>query len=327
MEYVIFDLEWNQPYDNDISFIKRTGMPLAGEIIQIGAIKLDAKFHHIDSFNCIVKPKYLKLMHCHVQRLTHITNEDLALGTDFVTAFRRFDAWCGDDVVLLTWGVDDITMLRDNLRLHKLPGQLRLPWYDAQLLYAHFMHGNQEQVSLKRAMEELSISSDDLTAHDALHDSIFTGRVCQQIPLAEGMAIYDELTRESTHSVYFPDPLAFFIYENFEDKEEGFRLPKVHRVYCPRCQEPLQLRRVERIARDKQMTIGHCKKHGDFAVLWRVSKYMARHRLPRFYITKTITEAPPFMTALYEKKAHINKVKWERYLARKAQMESQGKEG
>ena len=41
MDYIIFDLEWNQPYSNDISFMKRARMPLTGEIIQIGAIKLN----------------------------------------------------------------------------------------------------------------------------------------------------------------------------------------------------------------------------------------------------------------------------------------------
>ena len=27
MNYIVFDLEWNQPYSNDISFMKRTKMP------------------------------------------------------------------------------------------------------------------------------------------------------------------------------------------------------------------------------------------------------------------------------------------------------------
>lgn len=80
MKYVIFDLEWNQPYSNDISFMKRTGLPVSGEIIQIGAIKLDEAFNLEDTFNILVKPQYLKKMHKHVSKLTHITTEDLELG-------------------------------------------------------------------------------------------------------------------------------------------------------------------------------------------------------------------------------------------------------
>ena len=48
MNYIVFDLEWNQPYSNDISFMKRTKMPLTGEIIQIGAVKLNEKMDIID---------------------------------------------------------------------------------------------------------------------------------------------------------------------------------------------------------------------------------------------------------------------------------------
>ena len=50
MDYIIFDLEWNQPYSNDISFMKRARMPLTGEIIQIGAIKLNENLEIVDSF-------------------------------------------------------------------------------------------------------------------------------------------------------------------------------------------------------------------------------------------------------------------------------------
>lgn len=50
MDYIIFDLEWNQPYSNDISFMKRAGCNYVGEIIQIGAIKLNEGLEIVDSF-------------------------------------------------------------------------------------------------------------------------------------------------------------------------------------------------------------------------------------------------------------------------------------
>ncbi|MCF0154633.1 MAG: exonuclease, partial [Veillonella sp.] len=70
MDYIIFDLEWNQPYSNDISFLKRAKMPLTGEIIQIGAVKLNSDLEIVDKFSMLVKPKYLKYMHKHVSELT-----------------------------------------------------------------------------------------------------------------------------------------------------------------------------------------------------------------------------------------------------------------
>ena len=54
MNYIVFDLEWNQPYSNDISFMKRTKMPLTGEIIQIGAVKLNEKMDIVDHFTMFI---------------------------------------------------------------------------------------------------------------------------------------------------------------------------------------------------------------------------------------------------------------------------------
>ncbi len=45
MEYITFDLEWNQPAPGQP--VRRD---LTAEIIQIGAVKMDAKFHLIDQF-------------------------------------------------------------------------------------------------------------------------------------------------------------------------------------------------------------------------------------------------------------------------------------
>ena len=102
MDYIIFDLEWNQPYSNDISFMKRARMPLTGEIIQIGAIKLNENLEIVDSFTMYVKPKYLPHMHKHVKALTGITNQDLNRGVPFRAAYSHFQQWCGKDYMLLS---------------------------------------------------------------------------------------------------------------------------------------------------------------------------------------------------------------------------------
>ena len=45
-------------------------MPLTGEIIQIGAVKLNEKMDIIDHFTMFIKPQYLPRMHKHVRELT-----------------------------------------------------------------------------------------------------------------------------------------------------------------------------------------------------------------------------------------------------------------
>ena len=96
-------------------------------------------------------------MHKHVEKLTHISAADLAMGVSFVQAYKDFEHWCGDDAVLLTWGSDDIVMLRENLKLFGLPGTIKHTWYDAQL-FCLFATWQYAAGSFKQAMEELDIN-------------------------------------------------------------------------------------------------------------------------------------------------------------------------
>lgn len=111
MNYIVFDLEWNQPYSNDISFMKRTKMPLTGEIIQIGAVKLNEKMDIIDHFTMFIKPQYLPRMHKHVRELTGITTHELNHGVPFKTAMQYFQngvvmnicCFLGDQTIFLSF--------------------------------------------------------------------------------------------------------------------------------------------------------------------------------------------------------------------------------
>ena len=53
MNYIIFDLEWNQCCGG--RDMENPRMPF--EIIEIGAVKLDKKFNIIDTYSSIIKPK------------------------------------------------------------------------------------------------------------------------------------------------------------------------------------------------------------------------------------------------------------------------------
>ncbi len=137
MNYIVFDLEWNQPYSNDISFMKRTKMPLTGEIIQIGAVKLNEKMDIVDHFTMFIKPQYLPRMHKHVRELTGILHhENSIMVCPFKTAMQHFQNWCGYEYMLLSWGSDDILILRENLMLHRMKALSYDQWVDAQMIYS-----------------------------------------------------------------------------------------------------------------------------------------------------------------------------------------------
>ena len=53
MNYIVFDLEWNQAAD-----IKtRLKNELMFEIIEIGAVKLDSRKNYVDCFHELIKPQ------------------------------------------------------------------------------------------------------------------------------------------------------------------------------------------------------------------------------------------------------------------------------
>ena len=211
MNYIVFDLEWNQPYSNDISFMKRTKMPLTGEIIQIGAVKLNDKLDIVDHFTMFIKPQYLPRMHKHVRELTGITSRELDHGVPFKTAMQHFQNWCGNEYMLLSWGSDDILILRENLMLHKMKALSYDQWVDAQMIYAYQRYGTNQQYSVAHAMEDLNISTEHLSAHNALHDAVFTARICQKLDIPQGILHYDQIRKESSNPFLYPPIDIFYV--------------------------------------------------------------------------------------------------------------------
>ncbi|MDY3983335.1 MAG: 3'-5' exonuclease [Veillonellaceae bacterium] len=316
MAYIIFDLEWNQPYGNDISFMKRTGFPVAGEIIEFGAVKLDDRFKIIDQFKMLVKPKFLPRINRQVAKLTHISQADLQYGLPFPKAYEHFVKWCGLSPILLSWGPDDMTLLQENCLIYKIRPKKELRWYDAQFLYAYEINGDAQQVSLQKAMEQLAVRSDDLPAHDALNDAIFTARLCQKLHIKEGLAAYEAHVQDTKHFEFFPKHMTFFMYENFDTKDIALRTRKVREVYCPSCLQRMQVEPMVRWTGSKYLSLAHCPKHKTYAVQWRLGRYLTKLGRSKYYIGKLITEAPSQVEALYRRKYIRHKEKEAAYRER-----------
>ena len=114
MHYVVMDLEWNQAMSSKSSVFNKLPIHLRGEIIEIGAVKLNEDMTPGEEFKIDVKPVYFKRMHYKVKKLTGFDRERLAAGVSFPEALAQFRAWCGDDVTFLTWGCDDQGILDRN---------------------------------------------------------------------------------------------------------------------------------------------------------------------------------------------------------------------
>ena len=73
MSFIVFDLEWNQGPD----YIPKGKRPLAFEIIEIGAVKLNDDFEIVDMFSQFVRPVVYKKFNNHTKQIVDVSMKQL----------------------------------------------------------------------------------------------------------------------------------------------------------------------------------------------------------------------------------------------------------
>lgn len=179
MNYIVFDLEWNQAQSKEEAITQP--VKLSGEIIQIGAVKLDRSFKIIDKFEIMVRPVYYTQMNPNVKKLTGISQEDIDSGVPFDVAYRRFCDFCGDQFCYMTWGTDDVGILLSNMRIHNISASPFFRTYNLQRIYGRQIAKVKGQVSLEDAVAALG--EPPYQAHNALSDAVSTALVCKHLDI------------------------------------------------------------------------------------------------------------------------------------------------
>ena len=262
MYYITLDLEWNQAYAQKALAVQRQlSARLRGEVIQIGAVKLDSKLRICGSYQIIVKPKYFKKLHKHVSELTGITQEQMDVGTPLPEAAESFRRFCGNDFAFLTWGPDDIPMLKENFHVNSLDHEWLSNTYDLQLIFSRQTDGLAKQRSLEYAMEYYDIPM-TLPAHDALNDAYFTALVAQKLDVDKGVKAYNDNKGEFLEEGVIGDADAgddgyVTIGEMLDDDI-------VKNPLCPICKKPLKAMDNSLHSKGQRYTFHFaCDKDGD----------------------------------------------------------------
>lgn len=260
MYYITLDLEWNQAYAQKAMAVqKQLCARLRGEVIQIGAVKLDQNLKICGSYSVIVKPKYFKKLHKHVSELTGISQDQMNAGLPLSEAAQSFREFCGSDFVFLTWGPDDVPMLKDNFHVHNLPSEWLDRTYDMQPIFNRQTDGVRKQRSLEYAMEHFGIS-ENLPAHDALNDAYFTALVAQKLDIKEGIRTYNDGARQYLEESVIGDA---------DGGDDGYvtineMLDDQKNPVCPLCKKPMEQKERVLHSRGQRYTyLFHCKRDGD----------------------------------------------------------------
>ena len=180
MNYIIFDLEFNQQHPDNKTTEKS---PLMFEIIQIGALKLDSNFNTISTFNSFIKPTVHKLIHPYVEELTNINYEQINSAKFFIDVYKDFINFIGtEDATLVLWGVNDIKELIRNANYYKLSSDaIPKKYIDIQCyLSKELKYSKGRKIGLKVATEQLEIPIES-EFHDAFNDAYYTAEVFKKI--------------------------------------------------------------------------------------------------------------------------------------------------
>ena len=271
MFYITLDLEWNQAYAQKALAVQRQlSSRLRGEVIQIGAVKLDKNLRICGSYQIIVKPRYFKKLHKHVSELTGITQEQMDVGTPLTVAAESFKRWCGEDFAFLTWGPDDIPMLKENFNVNDIDYDWLDHTYDLQKIFSRQTSDESKQRSLEFAMDYYEIPM-NLPAHDALNDAYFTALVAQKLNVEEGIRTYNDFRGEFLESSVIGDADAgddgyVTIGEMLDD--EIVKSPK-----CPICKCVMQTEDKVLHSKGQKYTFHFtCKKDGDMLLVLRLRR-------------------------------------------------------
>lgn len=182
MNYIIFDLEYNQQHPDDINS-SEPKHPLLFEIIQIGAIKLTKDLKAISVFNSLVKPNIHLKLHPYVENLTKINMDDLNKSPNFKSVYTDFINFIGkEENSLVVWGSSDIKELIKNIEFYNLDSsKISNKYIDIQSYASKlFKLPKGQKISLKNAVEALNIPVEG-DFHDAFFDAHYTTEVFKSI--------------------------------------------------------------------------------------------------------------------------------------------------
>jgi inhibitor of KinA sporulation pathway (predicted exonuclease) len=271
MQYIILDLEWNQPISYQSSVYRKVGDRLIFEMIQIGAARLDSGMRLVDTISPPIHPTCYLRIHPRIARMTHLGEEELEDAPLFAEAMEDFVRWCerdGEEYTLLTWGCDDVSVLYQNISFFKCEDIHLPPLCDIQRLFST-VHNLKDRSGLKTAMELVNITPDDtMSFHNALNDAWYTALVFKTLPDPSAVLNYPQEPRQLIHSRHITREKTEG--EAFASVRDALSSETAIHPVCPRCGRVLALdgEYIKQSA-DKYIAVAKCRNHGRILIRLR----------------------------------------------------------
>lgn len=185
MRFVVVDLEatcWSKDDDPALA----ANQSAESEIIEIGAVALDAALQPLDEFQAFVRPERHPTLSAFCHRLTSISQQDVDQAKHFVSVFEAFDAWMGgthgEGLQFVSWSRYDHRQLVLQCQQANLP---RPRWnsIDAKVEFTEWVrgqNGQRQRFGMARALAHLKMEPLG-TAHRGIDDARNLVRIFQHI--------------------------------------------------------------------------------------------------------------------------------------------------
>lgn len=287
MDYIVFDLEWNQSNTGK----EEDAEKLPFEIIEIGAVKLNSERKEVSRYHQLIKPKVYHEMHQITQKLIHLRMEELENGISFPKAATEFLEWCGEDYIFCSWGPLDLLELQRNMKYYNMEPLSDRPvaFYDIQKLFSIAYEDRKSRRSLEHAIDILNIEK-DMPFHRAISDAYYTAKVMETFEdehIFSNMSYDTFLLPESKEKEIFAvfDHYAKYISREFEDKTEITADRQIMSSKCHICHKNLKKKIRWFTPNGKQYyCVANCDVHGLMKFKIRIKKSENN----KLYVVKTM---------------------------------------
>lgn len=286
MNYIIFDLEWNQSPSGKTYSNKN----LPFEIVEIGAVKLNSCFKEVGRFSELVRPRVYKNINYIIGNIIHIREEELKKARPFKEVMESFLQFCGTNYIFCTWGNLDLLELQRNMKYFGMKPLSEGPicFIDVQKVFALQTEGKKYQHTLEYAVDYCRIKK-DVSFHRAFADAYYTSRILSRIKRKYRKKLsFDTYcipqSKEEEVRITF-DSYYKYISRGFYTKKDALQDEEVSYCGCYLCKRKTE-ETVPWFSKNNKhyYSVAFCKKHGYIKAKNRVRKSESG----QIYIVKTM---------------------------------------
>ena len=290
MNYIVFDLEFNQPSSKEQLILDP--FPFCNEVIQIGAVKMDEKYNIIGTIDILVNPFYYKHIGHAAKKRIEVYREHFQRSMSFPEAYKSFLDFCEKEYCLFAWGPTDIEILNENAFIHRLQPICNVQYFDVQNLFFKCIGGNKPQERLQDAVKKMRL--EQYTAHNAFNDAYSTAEIlCKlKVDLKKSCVLNNTAQLNS----------ALYINEEYSSKNDALQRAQEGKIICS-CGLQASIDHLIVLGKRKAISASRCICGKEYFIVAKFSDNKAAKKIYLQCYKQTMNER---IKALYLKQKQID---------------------